>query len=97
MWKNFLFLLFSVEFTLGLPTKQELKILQDLNCSPELLTKAVPNDIVLNKQCNITVDSAKDELEDKEKLCLALHYQIIEFCQNGRNVGNAKEVEEVKF
>ena len=97
MGKLFIFLLFLVELTIALPTKQELKILQDLNCSPELLEKAVPNDIVLKKQCNITVDSAKDELEEKEKLCLVLHYQILEFCQNEGNVGNAKEVEEVKL
>ena len=96
MLKNFIFLIFFANCSLALPVSNDLKLLTDLKCSEELLAKALPNENVKN-QCNITIDSTKKKLESNEKLCLALHIQVEELCQNGKAIGNAHEVLEVKF
>ena len=88
-----IFLLYLTNFSLGSPVKpDQLTLFQVPNCSEDLLKKILPQDSV-KTQCNLTL-SIDAELKAVDKFCLALHFQVVKFCQNGGSVGNAnmKEV-----
>jgi len=83
-----IFLFYLTNFSLGSPVKSDqLTLFQVPNCSEDLLKKILPQDSV-KTQCNLTL-SIDAELKAVDKFCLALHFQVVKFCQNGENVGNA--------
>jgi len=83
-----IFLFYLTNFSLGSPVKpDQLTLFQVPNCSEDLLKKILPQDSV-KTQCNLTL-SIDAELKAVDKFCLALHFQVVKFCQNGGDVGNA--------
>ena len=88
-----IFLFYLTNFSLGSPVKSDqLTLLQVPDCSEQLLNKVLPQELA-KKQCSLTLN-IDAELKAVDKFCLALHFQVVKFCQNEGNVGNAnmKEV-----
>ena len=97
MWKSKFFLVFLslANFSLALPTQQvQLKLFDIDNCSPELKDKVLTDSV--KKECNLTL-SNEAETKAQEKLCLAVHFEVVKLCQNGKTLGNANGPKEVRI
>ena len=89
-----IFLFYLTNFSLGSPVKSDqLTLLQVPDCSEQLLNKVLPQELA-KKQCSLTLN-IDAELKAVEKFCLALHFQVLEFCHNGGSIGNANGAKEV--
>ena len=94
MLKFTIFLLYLTNFSIGSPVKpDQLTLLHVPDCSEELIKQVLPQELV-KTQCNFTL-KIDAELKAVEKFCLALHFQVLKFCHNDGNVGNANEAKEV--
>ena len=94
MLKFTIFLLYLTNISIGSPVKpDQLTLLHVPDCGEELIKKVLPRESV-KSQCNFTL-SIDAELKAVEKFCLALHFQVLEFCHNGGSIGNANEANEV--